>query len=178
MTKGGDRMKAKKIDWTQGSASLIIMMAMALLAVALLVLYMTITNITYANTIACTRTDAIADSAAIYAQSYDYKYNKAQADIMTTLLTAYNNAASDYYNLTAVLLFPEDDVLTVKSYAATPAFYPDLMGTEQIYGRCETSVKSVDIWGDVLVVPDEIGNQQHEAPDTPPNSGDADAVAP
>ena len=62
-------MPKRQVDWKRGSASLIIIMCMSMLACFLLVLYMTMLNVTYANSIAMTRTDAIADSAAVYAQS-------------------------------------------------------------------------------------------------------------
>jgi len=129
---------------------------MSLLAVFLLVLYMVLVNILYINSVAATRTDAIADSAAIYAQSYDYKYNKAQAEIMVNLLTAYNNTTSDFYSISAGISFPNDNTLKVKTVVSTPAFYPDMMGSDTLYAFTETSVTSVDIFGDVLMVPEEV----------------------
>lgn len=149
-------MPKRQVDWKRGSASLIIIMCMSLLACFLLVLYMTMLNVTYANSIAMTRTDAIADSAAVYAQSYDYDYNKTQAEIMVNLLTTYNNATSDFYKISAAVSFPDDRTLTVKSVVTTPTFYPDMLGDDQLYSLQETTVKSVDIFGDVLQVPSDI----------------------
>lgn len=172
---------AWKIDWKRGSASLIIIMCMSLLAVFLLILYMVAMNIMYINSVAATRTDAIADSAAIYAQSYDYEYNKSQAEIMTNLLAAYNNSASDFYNISAGVSFPDDKTLKVKTVVSTPTFYPDMMGSETLYAFTETSVTSVDIYGDVLMVPEDIatgGDGWRDTIDDSPtvNPDNADAI--
>lgn len=169
-----------KIDWKRGSASLIIMMCLSLLTVFLLVLYMVCMNIMYINSVAATRTDAIADSAALYAQSYDYKYNKSQAEIMTNLLTTYNNSTSDFYSITSSITFPEDNVLKIKTVTQTPTFYPDMMGSDTLYAFTETSVTSVDIYGDVLMVPEEIAttgddhwrNTIDDSPSVDPDNAD------
>ena len=107
-------LEKHKVDWKQGSASLLVTMCMTLLIVVLMILYMVSANILYANSIAMTRTDAIADSAAVYAQSYDYKYNKSQAEIMTNLLTAYNNQSSDFYSISTGISFSDDNTMNVK----------------------------------------------------------------
>lgn len=152
-------LEEHKVDWKQGSASLLVTMCMTLLIVVLMILYMVSANILYANSIAMTRTDAIADSAAVYAQSYDYKYNKSQAEIMTNLLTAYNNQSSDFYSISTGISFPDDNTMNVKCVVKTPTFYPDLMGGDQLYAFDESTVKSVDIYGDVLQVPEDISGQ-------------------
>lgn len=159
----------RTIDWHRGSASCLLIMAIAILAVSMMYLYMTIVNIGYTQSIATTRGDAIADSAAVYAQSYDYKYNHAQAELMTSLLTQYNNNASDFYNIETAISFWDgnaDDTikesLTVKTKVSAPAFYPDLIGSDKIFAVSESTVSSVDIYGDVLVVPPgQSYNQSH-----------------
>jgi hypothetical protein len=166
---------SKKISWKKGSASLIIIMATVLMTIYLLLLYMTLTNILYSNTVATTRTDIIADSTAVYAQSYDYKYNKSQADIMATLLTTYNDAVSDSYSLTSNIFFPQDDTLKIKTTVRTRTFYPELLGSNFIYSYGEATVKSVDVWGDILVVPSEIGNNNHQYTPTV-DTNDVDGV--
>jgi hypothetical protein len=142
-----------------------------------MILYLVYMNVMYVNIVATTRSDTIADSAAVYAQSYDYKYNKAQAETMVNLLTVYNNRTSDFYNLSTGISFSDDKTLTVKCIASTPTFYPDLMGSDTVYGFAETSVTSVDIWGDVLVVPENIATKKAEAEEDAANninSSDAD----
>lgn len=155
--------KDNRLDWRRGTASLIICMSITLLIVFLLVLYMTFMNILYANTVATTRADAIADSVAVYAQSYDYEYNRSQAETMTNLLTDYNNNASSFYELETAISFPKDNVLTVKCAVRTPTFYPDMVGSEYVYSYAESTVESVDVWGDVLVVPEDIAQSWRDA---------------
>ena len=84
-----------EISWRRGNGACYACLIISLLAAIMLVLHMECSNIMYASAVASTRSDMIADSAALYAQSYDYKYNKAQAETMATLLTAYNNGT--YY---------------------------------------------------------------------------------
>lgn len=168
MDKGGNFVK-QTINWRRGSASCLLIMAISILAVSMMYLYMTIVNIGYTQSIATTRGDAIADSAAVYAQSYDYKYNHAQAELMTSLLTQYNNNVSDFYNIETAISFGDggtDDTikesLTIKTKVSAPAFYPDLIGSDKIFAVSEATVSSVDIYGDILVVPPgQSYNQSH-----------------
>lgn len=159
-----------KIDWHKGSASLLLCAFLSMAILAAIIIYLLMFSFGYAQSIAVTRCDAIADSTAVYAQSYDYKYNKSQADLMTSLLTTYNNTTSKYYSLSSSLTFPKDDILKVNVVVKTPAFF----STKYVYSPWSTQVKSVDIWGDILVVPDSIGKDNHQTPDTPPNANDAD----
>lgn len=146
------------IHWRRGNGACHACLIISLLATVMLVLHMECSNIMYASAVASTRCDMIADSAALYAQSYDYKYNKAQAETMTTLLTAYNNGTSGRYELTSSITFPDDDLLTVKCDVQTFFYFPGLTGHETLTVSDEASVKSVDIWGDIFVVPDSVGH--------------------
>lgn len=151
--------KNKEIDWRKGSASLIMFMCMSLLVVMLLILYMATMNILYANTIVMTRSDAIADSTAVYAQSYDYALNKSQAEKMANLLTTYNNQTSDFYSLATGINFPDDNTMNIRCVVTVPTFYPEMMGADQLYSFTDSTVTSVDIYGDVLQVPEDVSNQ-------------------
>lgn len=177
-------MKKHKIDWRKGSATLIVIAMMCVMSVFMLILYMTIFNITYISSVAITRTDAIADSAAVYAQSYDYNYNKSQAEIMTELLRTYNSDSVTPLTYSAEINFVDNvgdrnrnsNTLIVTGRATGPALYPDLMKTKTLTAQSQTTVKSVDIWGDIFVVPDEIGNNRDTAEPTVDTS-DADIVS-
>lgn len=163
----------RTINWKRGNATLIASLAIIFLILTMTWLYMVLADSMYVNAVAATRADATADAAAIYAQSYDYKYNKAQAGIMTTLLGTYNNAAADgKYWLVTTVTFPEDDVLTVRCDAAIARVFPDYAGPYAV-NSFETTVKSVDIYGDVVVVPDGFGDPKPED-DRVSNPGDAD----
>lgn len=177
-------MKNRKVDWREGSASLIIVATTCVATIFMLVLYMTFVNITYISSVAITRTDAIADSAAVYAQSYDYNYNKSQAEIMTELLKTYNSDVMTPLSFSAEVSFIDNvgdrnhnsNTLVVTGKATGPAMYPSLMNTNTLTARSQTVVKSVDIWGDIFVVPDEIGNNRDaETPSV--DSGDTDIVS-
>ena len=165
----------KKIDWKRGSGTFIATFAITLMTVALTLMYLAFSDSIYTNVIATTRSDAIADAAGIFAQSYDYKYNKGQAGIITTLLGTYNTNASNRYDIVTSVSFPEDDVLTVRCMALIGRIFPSLTGTYAAASH-DTTVKSVDIWGDVLVVPESVG--QHSDTSQPPNFNDADATLP
>lgn len=161
----------KKISWRRGNGACYACLIISLMAAVMLVLHMECSNIMYASAVASTRSDMIADSAALYAQSYDYKYNKAQAETMATLLTAYNNGTSGRYELTSSISFPDDDLLTVQCNVQTFFYFPGLAGHDTLTVYDEASVRSVDVWGDIFVVPDSVGHAS--APNTQPPTGDA-----
>ena len=144
----------------------------AVMAAFMLVLHMEYSNIMYARAASSTHADAIADSAAVYSQSYDYAYNQSQAEIMTTLLTAYNNGTTGRYELTSDLQFPADDTLTLTCHVQTYFYSPSLTGHDTFTVSDTSTVKSVDIWGDIFVVPDSLGHTSTPPPSFPP-SGDA-----
>lgn len=163
---------------------MIVIAMICIMAVFMLILYMTIFNATYISSVAVTRTDAIADSAAVYAQSFDYNYNKSQAEIMTELLKTYNSEAVNPLTYSAEISFVDNvgdrnrnsNTLTVTGRATGPALYPDLMKTDTLTAQSKTTVKSVDIWGDIFVVPDEIGNNRDTEEPTV-DASDADIVS-
>jgi|GEM_PF-5149316 len=146
----------KKIDWKKGSGVLLLGTLMSILGLFLMILVMEFSNIQYCNTISTTRTDAIADSTAIYAQSYDYMYNQRQAETMSEMLTAYNNSISTKYDIETSISFPEDDVLDLTCVTYVHTYYPQLMGKTLFYIKNDTTVKSVDVYGDIFVVPESM----------------------
>ena len=148
----------RKIKWNKGSGVLFLGVLVSMMALVLMILVMEFSNIQFCNTLSQTRADLIADSSAIYAQSYDYNYNQRQAEIMAELLTAYNNSVSEKYDIETVLSFPEDDTLTLSCTTYVHTYYPQLMGKTIIYTQNESTVKSVDIYGDIFVVPESLSN--------------------
>lgn len=167
----------KKIQWKRGAGVLFLSMTMCLLCVFLMILLMEFSNINFTRTVSTTRCDAIADSVAVYAQSYDYKYNQRQAENMLQLLTTYNNNASPAYELETTIQFPDEDVLKTTCKAKTEPYYPEIMGIDVVTVTNEATVKSVDIYGDIFVVPGDIAQEQHEGmthtpTDVVPGSGD------
>ncbi len=170
-------MKRKQIDWEKGVATYIIFIPIVILIVFLLFFFLTFTNIYLGKAFAVTRVDAIADSVAVYSQSYDYNYNKSQADTMNSLLTTMNNSTSSFYDLSTTISFDADNVLAVKSTVHVPSFLPGLLGTDDIYTHATAKVKSVDIWGDILVVPDELSTNSHQAPSLPITGNGADIIS-
>jgi len=142
----------------------------------MMMLLMEFSNVRFVQDVASSRADMIADSVAVYAQSYDYKYNKAQASVMSTLLTTYNNNASNKFILTTKLSFPSDDVLNVQTTVKAPVFFPDMAGDEFLVVKDDATVKSVDIFGDVFIVPESMrhANQSDDGVD----AGNADLISP
>lgn len=179
--------KKPRIDWRRGAGSMMLSVAFMLAMIALLVLYLTVFNCTYAATLVSTRTDAIADSVAVYSQSFDYRYNESQGELMRSLLTQYNNS-SDFYDLTTSVDFGEANIttpggnrirqtLTVNGSATVPALYPDLMGTDSLTATASVEVDSVDIFGDTIVVPPEPEAHETPAPSATPGT-DTEVIAP
>lgn len=146
-------MKIKKIELRKGSGVFFIGCTLCLLAIFLTILYVETANAMYSNTIAMTRSDIIADSSAVFSQSYDYNYNQDQARIMGALLTDLNNESNPNYEISSVMYFPEDNVLTVDCTAKTKSSYTSFTGVD-FYSSTKTStIRSVDVYGEILVVP-------------------------
>lgn len=143
----------KKIDWKKGSGTLLLVVCLIPVFLLFMVLLSEVGNGFYMRTVSITRADAIADSSALYAQSFDWKYNKPQAEIMNGLLTMLNNGTSDDYEITSTITFPEDDLLTVNVHAEKETFFPALHGKEVVNADSEVSVRSLDVYGDILYVP-------------------------
>ena len=127
---GGINLKGK-ICWKSGNASLISASFLLLLGVVLIILLTECSNLYWCNTVVTTRTDAIADGAALYAQSYDWKLNKPQAQIMSAMLTTANDSDTDRYKLSTSVSFQDDSTMTVKGTASTKYFYPGYQDTEE-----------------------------------------------
>lgn len=144
----------KQIHWRQGAGVFIVGVTIMLMAVMFMVLIMESANIQRCQLIADTRSDLIADSTAVYAQSFDYKYNKEQGRAMVSLLTDKNNEVSSGFQIRTDLTYLEDDTLNVSCICETNTFYPGIIGVASVIKQASATVKSVDVYGDVLYVPD------------------------
>lgn len=165
----------KEIRWNKGSGTFIATLCITLMAMALVFMYLAFTDSMYAGVISRTRSDAIADSTAVFAESYDYKFNQAQAAIMVELLTDYTNNAldGDKYEITSNLTFPTGassnsravDSLRIDVIAKIARIFPSVTG-ENAYAGYSTTVTSVDIYGDTFVVgiDDNRPDDQNQAP--------------
>lgn len=160
----------KDIQWKKGAGVFLLSTMMCLLCLLLMVLIMEFATVNYTEALASTRSDLIADAVAVYAQSYDYCFNERQAEQMCSLLTTYNNASSQY-TLTTSISFPSEpprvssmdrvaDVVTVDCVATTKPYYPELFGTDSISIRKSSTVRSVDIYGDIFVVPGDLAESE------------------
>lgn len=144
----------QKINLKRGAGTFLYGSVLMMLGVLFFILIMEYSSISYNHIVADTRSDLIADSTAVYAQSFDYKYNQAQAKMMCDILTEKNNEASDYFNISSELSFPSDDVLTVECLCETPTFYKNLINVDKIVTKGNCTVRSVDAFNNVLYVPD------------------------
>ena len=72
--------------------------------------------------------------------------------------------------------FPSDDVLNVQTTVKAPVFFPDMAGDEFLVVKDDATVKSVDIFGDVFIVPESMrhANQSDDGVD----AGNADLISP
>lgn len=126
---------------------------MMILGILFIILMMIYSSLFYGKAVVQTRTDAIADSAAVYGQAFDYKYNQGQAIAMTEELVKRNNEENPVFELNAQIDFPEDDLLTIHGEVTSPMLYSNLTGTNTITSNAESSVRSVDVYGDIWVIP-------------------------
>ena len=168
----------RTINWKRGNGSIYFGLLICVMSVFMMIPLMEYSNVRFVQDIASSRADMIADSVAVYAQSYDYKYNKSQAATMATLLTTYNNNASNKYELTTNLSFSDDDMLTVKSTVKAPVFFPDMAGDEWLTAHDSSTVKSVDVFGDVFVVPESLGHENEPEEADIIGNGGADLASP
>lgn len=146
-------MKTYQIRWKRGSAAMLLGVFIMLIGVSLLLLVTECGNLYWANTVVTTRVDAVADGAAVYAQSYDWKLNKPQAQIMTAMLTTANDDDTDRYKLFTSVTFEDDTKMTVKGTVSTDYLYPSYHDTEEYIVSAQTNVEAIDAYGDILVVP-------------------------
>lgn len=168
----------RMINWKRGNGSIYFGLIICVMAVFMMIMLMEFSNVRFVQDITSSRADMIADSVAVYAQSYDYKYNKSQAATMATLLTTYNNNASNKYDLTTNLSFSGDDVLTVKSTVKAPVFFPGLAGNEWLTAHDSSTVKSVNVFGNVFVVPESLGHKNEPKETDVVGNGGADLASP
>lgn len=125
---------------------------MILLVVILTALMVEYNNASFAKILAMTYSDSMADSVAVYSQSYDYQYNKGQARTMLETLTEYNQQYTPY-QIDTEISFPDDNVLTVSCSAEIPTVFSALTGRDKITAIQKTTVRSVDVYKDIFVVP-------------------------
>lgn len=144
----------KRIYARRGSGMILMGVYMSLLALLLCILVTEYSNAMYGEVLAVSRCDTIADSAAVYAQSYDYAYNKNDARDMAYLLTKLNDEAlGDDLTLSSTITFPADNILSVQCHTQVPTGYEAVSGDLYYYASHTTSIKSVDVYGDIFVVP-------------------------
>lgn len=141
------------IDWHKGNGCMLFCSLMLLVGLYLMIFVMEVGNLQYTRSASMVRADAIADSSAVFAQSFDWNYNKPQAEIMAAYLTTFNNAANDEFDLTTEITFPEDNLLTVKTAVTRGTYYPSLAGESSVTYHATSSVRSLDVYGKILLVP-------------------------
>ena len=138
-----------------------------LLAVVFMILMVEQSRALYARTIAQTRGNTIADSVAVYAQAWqiDYSYNQEQARSMLDKITELNDPSQgdnvNGFDLQTSISFPSDDVLTVGCTTKVLSAYPNISKRESYIVLNETSVRSVNIYEGVVIVP----GYEEETPD-------------
>lgn len=148
-----NRQAIKHISIKKGSGVFFIGCLLCLLAILMTILYVETSNAMYSSTVAMTRSDIIADSSAVFSQSYDYNYNQDQARTMGTLLTDLNNDCNSRYEISSSVYFPAENEIAVDCTAKAKSSYTSLTGVDY-YASTKTSVvRSVDIYGDVMVIP-------------------------
>lgn len=160
------------IQWNRGIVSIMSTLIIVLFMFSLLALLLFYNNMHLTSILSMTRADAIADGTAVYAQSYDYAYNKPQAEQMASLLTVYNKNSSPGESLQATMTFGiAGDTLTIHCWTTSPNAFQKVSGESLTIGASST-VRSKNIWGDIFVVPGEIGDANHEIPniEPPPNA--------
>lgn len=142
-----------RIDWKRGNSSMILGTVMTVMAMMFLILVAEVGNVYWAEAIVTTRTDAIADGAAVYAQSYDWTLNKPQAQIMAAMLTAANDDDKDRYKLFTSTSFADDSTMTVKGTVSTDYLYQQYHETESFFVSDSATVVAKDVNEGILVVP-------------------------
>lgn len=172
-------VRFREIDWRRGNGAVYFCLVLCVLMCSMMMLLMQYSDVRFTQSLAASRSDMIADSAAVYAQSYDFNYNKPQAETMVTLLTSYNNAASNKYELTTALSFPANNKLTVIAEVMVPKFFATTDGSDMFVVKDSATVKSVDVFGDIFVVPESFGHEnQTESPNDIPGDAGADLTVP
>ena len=126
---------------------------MLLLGILFVVLITVMTGVFYNKSVNQTRTDAIADSVAVYSQAYDFSYNKGQAEAMTKELSKWNNENSKFYEYEAEISFPDENILTVNGTLKSPMLFHEMAGQEYLTTEFNASVQSKDVNDDVLIIP-------------------------
>jgi hypothetical protein len=122
----------------------------------MMILVMEYGNVYSIGAISQTRADAIADSTAVYAVSYDSTYNRRAAYEQGTMLTAYNSGERTPI-ASEIQVLPDDagknTKLEVKVAAQGHFFFPGYAGAEIFEVTRESAVEVVDMSGGVIIIP-------------------------
>lgn len=153
------KIKLVKLNHRKGAGTMLFGLTIMMLALAFMLMLIEYSRVVYSRTIAQTRGDAIADSVAVYAQVWqvDYSYNQEQARTMLDTITELNDPSHgdsiNGYDLQTAISFPADDVLTVSCTSKVMSAYPNISGASCYTHLKETTVRSKNIYEDVVIVP-------------------------
>lgn len=153
------KIKFVKFSHRKGAGTMLLGLTVMMLALVFMILLVEQSRVSYAQTIAQTRGDAIADSVAVYAQAWqiDYSYNQEQARSMLDTITELNDPSHgdnvNGFDIQTAISFPADDILTVSCTAKVLSAYPNITNSSSYTFLKESSVKSKNIYEDVVIVP-------------------------
>ena len=151
--------KLRNINWRRGNGMMMICALIVVLSMAFMMMIIEFNGIYITGAIAQTRADAIADSAASYAVTYDYRLNPREAYEMVALLTAYNSTEAKPITAEAEVIswFDGDgEIVTNKRIIVTVQaessfYFIDYEGEKDYYVERESEVAAVGP-GDVMIV--------------------------
>lgn len=158
------KLKFVRFSHKKGAGTMVLGITVMMLALAFMIMLIEFSRIGFSRTIAQTRSDAIADSVAVYAQAWqiDYSYNQEQARAMLNKLTELNDPSTgdavNGFDLQTSISFPSDNDLTVGCTAKVASAYPNLSGADYYTIFKETTVRSKNIYEGVVIVPGYTSN--------------------
>ena len=149
----------KRIDWQRGNGMMLISASIVVLSMMFMMMLIEFNGIYVTEAIAQTRADTIADSAASYSVTYDYRLNPREAYEMAALLTAYNSSEEKpIASEVEILSWPngEGEIihnkrLKVAVQAESSFYYISPEGSNGYYVEKEAIVEAVGP-GDYLLV--------------------------
>jgi hypothetical protein len=148
--------RIKTINWENGNGMLLMSVFITLVGLMFMFLVMEYNNVYAVGAVAQTRADAIADSTAVYAVSYDNTFNSRAAYEQTVLLTAYNNNEKTPIN-TSLDIIPDgsgkNTRLEVFVTAVGKFFFSRSENGETFEVTRKSGVEIVDTAPDVVVIP-------------------------
>jgi hypothetical protein len=149
-------LAAKRINWRNGSASILLSVFFTLAGLALMMLVMEYGNVYSVDAVSQTRADAIADSTAVYALSYDSTFNRREAYEQSILLTAYNSSERTPLR-SEIEVIPDSEgkntKIEVKAIARGRFFFPGVTGAETFEITNEAAVEAVGNDDSIVVIP-------------------------